>query len=740
MTVRRLSTILCILISGVGFAWAQATPTPSELADPFFGVDNGGNTVPGSTVPFGFVEFSPDTVHQSTSGYSSKHAIIGFSPTHVSGTGGNSKYGNFRVTPLAGPLSVANLSFEKSDEHALPGYYSTVLKQDHGTVLSELTATRMVGVARFTFPAGSEGNMILEATSHILLDQRATQAEATVIDDRHISGSASLTGGWNPAPYKLYFYAEFNRPAVRSGTWTAKPGAWQVNANERHVEGEQGSDYRNRVGAFAAFDTSKDRVVELKLAVSFVSVDKARSNLESEMLQENFDSLRRRTEDAWKKVLSTIQVTGGTDAQRRVFYSSLLRAHYMPHDLSGENVWWESTEPHYEDFYTLWDTFRTVHPLFTLIEPERQRDMVRSLIDTYRHTGWLPDSRIAGANGLTQGGSNGDVLVADALVKGLTGIDYRTAYEALLKDAEVESPEPLNEGRQLEDYKRLGYMSLSYTRSASRTLEYAYDDFCIAEVARILGHADDARRYSARSANWSNLWDSTKRCTRPRYADGRWLENYSCEHEFPDNTLQWWDWPFYEGSGIQYSTYVPQDVLGLIAKVGGDNAFVAWLDDLFDRKLYNPGNEPDLLAPYLYLHAGRPDRTAERVRALLASEYHPGRDGLPGNDDAGTMSSWYIWGAIGLYPNAGQPLYYIGSPLFTHTVVHLGGDKAFVIDAPDTSGRNRYVQSAELNGIALDRAWLTHAEVAAGGRLLLRMGSTPSLWGRTDRPPNGIHQ
>jgi predicted alpha-1,2-mannosidase len=728
---------------------------PIDLADPFFGVDAGGNTVPGAAVPFGFVEMSPDTVYMATNGYASRGNIIGFSPTHVSGTGGNSKYGNFRITPTTGELAVGNLNFAKSEETASPGFYGVTLASQRGPVVCELTASRLVGIQRYTFPVGVPGNLILDVTSHVLLNQKATRAEATVVDDRHVSGSASLTGGWNPAPYKMYFYAEFSRPAVRMGTWTFKPGAQQMS-DSRHVEGEQASDYRNRAGVFAVFDTSRARSVEVKIGVLFISAEKARANIATEA-SGGFDDIRARAVAEWEKVFATIQVTGGTDAQRRVFYSSLLRLHYMPHDVTGENVWWQSQEPHYEDFYTLWDTFRTVHPLFTLIEPDRQRDMLRSLIDTYRHTGWLPDSRIAGANGMTQGGSNGDVLVADALVKAMSGIDYATAYEALKKDADVESPDQLNEGRQLEDYKRLGYMSLSYTRSASRTLEYGYDDFCIAEVAHILGHADDARRYLERSAAWTKLWDPNLKCVRPRYADGRWLENYDCDREWPDFTTEWWDAPFYEGSGIQYSTYVPHDPKGLIAKLGGDAGFVAWLDRIFDASppdepavgasgqtirlastLYNPGNEPDILAPYLYIHAGRPDRTALRVRRLLASQYHPGRDGLPGNDDAGTMSSWYIWGAIGLYPNAGQPFYYIGSPIFPHTVMQVGGGRTVVIDAPETSDSHLYVQSAEWNGSPLLRAWLTHQQVAAGGRLVLHMGSSPSKWAIDDRPPNGM--
>jgi predicted alpha-1,2-mannosidase len=708
----------------------------TQWVDPFVGVDAGGNTVPGAAVPFGFVELSPDTVHGSTNGYSSHGQILGFSHTHVSGTGGGSKYGNFRVTPTVGAVSVGNLKFAKSDEQASPGYYAVTLAAEGGNIRCELTASRLAGLQRFLFPVGPEGNLILDITSHVMLSQRATHAEATFLDDTHIAGSASFVGGWNSGAYTLYFYAEFNRPARRVGTWAADQGLMRLNAGQKHIEGDQKNNYQNRVGTFAVFDTTKDRAVQMKLAVSFISVEKARTNLEQEMPDWDFESVRSSAENSWEQVLKKIEVSGGTESQRRIFYSALYRTHYMPHDLTGENVWWQSSEPHYEDFYTLWDTFRTVHPLFTLIQPERQRDMVRSLVDTYRHTGWLPDARIAGANGSTQGGSNGDVLVADAIVKGMTGFDYQTAYEALVKDAEVESTHPINEGRQLEEYKRLGYMSLNHNRSASRTLEYAYNDFCISEVARALGKNDDAEKYLKQSSNWTKLWNPEKRCIHPRYADGRWLENFECSHEYPDGTTEWWDVPFYEGSSLQYSVFVPHDVHGLIQRVGGDEAFTKWLDELFDRKFYNPGNEPDIMAPYLYIHAGRPDRVADRVRTLLDTEYREGRRGLPGNDDAGTMSSWYVWSAVGIFPNAGQSFYYIGSSLFKHVSVDVGSGRAFVIDAPESSASNRYIQSAELNGKPLIRAWLTHAEVATGGYLVLNMGATPSKWGGVERPPS----
>lgn len=730
-----MSELRFLLPACLGLVLAAGTPRLTPLADPFVGVDGGGNTVPGACVPFGFVSLSPDTTNAETNGYASAGRLMGFSHTHVSGTGGEGAYGNFRVTPTSGPLCAGNLRFGRSNETASPGCYGVTLKSGEVPIRCELTATRLVGLQRFTFPAGAQANVLLDASSHVKLGLRATHVEVDILDDRHITGTATLQGGWNPGACTLHFYAAFNRPMQRWGTWSADLGQWNTAQGQRHAEGDQTRNYAAQTGAFAVFDTAVDPVVEMKLAVSFISVDQARRNLERELPDWNFEGVRHAAEEAWEQVLGKISVEGGSEAQRRIFYSALYRAHTMPHDLSGENVWWSSSEPHYEDFYTLWDTFRTLHPLFTLIQPERQRDMVRSLIDTYRHTGWLPDARIAGCNGLTQGGSNGDVLIADAMVKGLSGIDYETAYQALLKDGDVESPRPLNEGRELGNYLRLGYLSLSQSRSASRTLEYAYNDFCIAEVAQRLGRAEDARRFLKRSANWANLWDPQTRCIRPRYANGAWLENFDREHEYPDASTQWWDVPYYEGRPVQYSTYVPHDVEGLMRRLGGEAAFTAWLDELFDKQLYTQGNEPDLLAPWLYIHAGRPDRTAERVRAILASEYREGRNGLPGNDDAGTMSSWYVWAAMGLYPNAGQPWYYLGSPLFTKASLDLGAGRTFVVEAPGTSAVNRYVQSAELNGRPLARAWIHHTEVSAGGRLVLHMGPKPSAWGQSEHPP-----
>jgi predicted alpha-1,2-mannosidase len=710
--------------------------------DPFVGTENGGNIVPGAQIPFGFVHVSPDTANPNSAGYNSYENILGFSQTHVSGTGGASKYGNFLTTPWVGKLRVNNLSSPRSEEAASPGYYTVRLTRSD--VKAELTATRLVAMHRYTYPASNLSHVLIDVSSVVqpesgkdaIKNPHPVDCDVRVIAPSRIEGTANFIGGWNQSPYTIHFAAEFDRPLEAFGTWR----------DDRIEPGIRAASNEGKVGAYVTFDTTSKQTVQMKIGVSFISTEKARANLLQEIPNWDFDAVRRQAEAAWETVLQQIKIEGGTEEQRKIFYTAVFHSHCMPHDLMGENAWWNSREPHYEDFYAIWDTFRTHFPLLTLIQPERARDMLRSLVDTYVHTGWMPDSRIAGANGMTQGGSNSDVVVADAIAKGVTGIDYRKAYEAMVKNAEVDSARPLYEGRQGSEYRRLGYVSMNYPRSASRTVEYAYNDFCIAQVAQALGHTAESQKYFERSKNWMNVWSDETRSARPRYADGRWLVPFEAAHSYPDKDYSYWDAPFYEGSGYIYGTYVPHDAQGLINKLGGDAPFIAWLDEFFanpptrdpgfNRGLYNHNNEPDFLAAFLYIHAGRADRTQERVRRILATEYTTGRGGLPGNDDSGAMSSWYVWAAIGLYPNAGQPFYYICSPLFQQATINLGGGRRFIIEAPEASETNLYVQSAMLNGRALERSWLKHDELAPGGRLMLRMGAKPSAWGRENRPPS----
>jgi predicted alpha-1,2-mannosidase len=443
---------------------------------------------------------------------------------------------------------------------------------------------------------------------------------------------------------------------------------------------------------------------------------------------------------AWNKALGTVEISGETREQAQIFYTALYHTMLMPVDRSGENPLWKSDEPYYDDYYAIWDIFRSSGPLLTLIAPERQTGIVRSLVDIYRHESWLPDARSGNFNGRTQGGSNAEFMITDAWLKGLKGIDWETAYAAEVHDAEVAPADHFKEGRGgLEDWHKLGYVSVEGSdRSGSVHMEYAADDFEIALLAKGLGKTADYEKYLARSGNWKNLWDSSfseagfTGFIRPRHRDGSWLKPFTAM-----DSCSWRGDTFYEGNSWTYSTFVPQDVASLIEKSGGKEQFVRRLDAFFAVPgRYDVGNEPGFLAPYLYNWAGRPDKTAEHVRAIIAKSYHAGRNGLPGNDDSGAMSSWFAFGQMGIYPNAGQDVYLIGSPAYPRTTLHLGDGKEFTIEARNVSAENLYVVSAELNGKPLDRAWLRHAEIAAGGRLVLTMARTRGHWAEGEVPPS----
>ncbi len=712
------------------FAGALAVPgsagaqSPASFVDPLIGTAGDGNTYPGAKVPFGFVSASPDTTSPTTGGYNAAGRIVGFSQTHVSGTGGGGQYGNFRLTPVSS-LRATDLDSEFSREIAKPGSYSVTLGREG--IRASATATRLAAIYRFHYRPGAEKHVVLDTTSVLDLPggQSPVSSDTEIVDGKRIEGSASFRGGWQKAGYKLYFSVRFDRKVTAAGT--LKGGALRGKPT---VHGGP----TDRTGAYASFGGGGAEV-RAKIGVSFVSVARARAN-GGTIRRFDFARTRRAAEREWALALEGVTVAGGSAAQRTVLHTAVYHSQLMPHDLTGENVWWKSRVPHYEDYYTLWDTFRTLHPLLTLIQRKRQAQMVESLVDTYRHNGWMPDARITGRNGLTQGGSNGDVLVADAAVKGLTGIDYKTALKALIKNGNTQSPRPMAYGRELNDYRQIGFVPYPIGRSASRTLEYSYNDFAIAQVANAQRRPDVAQLFLARSHNWKNLWDPATRTIRPRLASGAFVTPFEPHLGSPEGATNAWDSPFYEGTPRQYSAYVPHEIARLIEKVGGDEAFAVWLDELFYGKRYDPGNEPGLLAPWLFIHAGRPDKTADRVREVLA-QYTNARNGIPGNDDAGALSSWYVWGALGLYPNAGQPFYYIGSPLFGHAQIDVGKGRTFKIEAPGTSDANRYVQSATLNGGPLARAWVTHQEVAGGGTLVLRMGPQPSpTWGRSERPPS----
>jgi predicted alpha-1,2-mannosidase len=478
----------------------------------------------------------------------------------------------------------------------------------------------------------------------------------------------------------------------------------------------------------------------MKIGISFLSVDQARANLASEIPGFDLAAVQSQAESAWDKALSTVSIESTSKDDEVEFYSAIYHTMLMPTDRTGENPVYTSSEPYYDDFYTIWDTFRSSSPLLTLIAQERQTDMVRALVDMYRHEGWLPDGRSGNYNGRTQGGSDADMTIVDAYLKHLPHIDWETAYKAVQKDAEVTSPNQLKEGRDdLDEWRSLGYVSMEGTdRPGSKTMEYAANDYAIALFAKGLHKDADYQKYLQRASNWKNIWDADATdhgfsgFIWPRHRDGTWKTNFD-----PLLSGTWGSDSYYEGNSWTYSTYVPQDVAGLIKASGGDARFVERMDAFFDLPgRYDVGNEPGFLAPYLYIWATRPDATQSHIRAILARNYHAGPKGLPGNDDSGAMSSWYAFGKIGFYPNAAQDVYLVGSPAYRRVRIALGNGLNFVIETRGDVAANPYIASATWNGRPYNRAWFTHEQLMQGGTLVFTMSATPTKWGANAPPPS----
>jgi predicted alpha-1,2-mannosidase len=646
-----VSLLLTLVVFAALSSCALAQNHPAPAVDPFLGVDGGGNVFPGPTVPFGMVKLGPDTEDLSANaGYSSTAKVLGFSHLHVSGTGGGPKYGNILVTPIVGAIEPGKMSSDRNAESTAVGYYRTVLSR-YG-VLAELTATRRVGYHRYTFPKAANAHIAFDLAHCLTVTyagegQKFLGGEVRILSTTEVEGVARYTGGWNKGgEYDVYFTTVLDTPARSAGTWTA-----QGLTPEPAAQSGAGP-----LGAYFDYTTTTNaQSIQAKVAISFVSIEQARQSLVVEAPGWDFEAVRKQAEQAWETALSPVKIRTDSPELERAFYTALYHNMLMPVDRTEENPAWKSTEPYYDDYYAFWDTFRTSSPLLTLIAPTRQVDLVRSLVDIYRHERYMPDARSGNDNGRTQGGSNADVLIADAWVKDLKGIDYNTAFAAMLKDAEVPPPDSHKEGRGgLADYNSKGYVTLRDERSGSRTMEYAYDDFAIATVARGLGRTAEFETYSGRAGNWRSLWDSWLSAEgvtgfiRPRNADGSFISPFT-----PSMGGSWPDL-FYESDSWQYSLYVPQDVPALIQQCGGSEAFVRRLDTIFDNRHYDVGNEPGFLLPVLYIWAGRPDRTADRVTEILARNFGPGRTGLPGNDDSGAMSAWYAFHLMGFFPSRGR--------------------------------------------------------------------------------------
>jgi predicted alpha-1,2-mannosidase len=703
--------------------------------DPFIGVDWGGNTFVGSVVPFGMLKVGPDIEtfdgHRSGFGYWSNGVILGFSHLHLSGAQG--KYGNILVAPVTGPLDISDIKSPRTEEVAQVGYYAATLTRYN--VRAELTSSRRVGFHRYTFSNAPDAHVTVNVAAALGLgtgseSQNFLGAEVHVLSDREVQGVACFRGGWNKGgEYRVFYDMLLDTPATKVQTWTEAA----LTAERDAVVTED-----KPIGVTFDFHAHAHQVVQAKVGISFISTDQARQNIQTEIPGWSFEAVHRANTAQWNKELGKLQLTGETDAQRRKLYTAMYHVMMMPVDRTGENPGWSSTEPYYDDYYAIWDTFRSSSPLLMLIAPDRQRDIIRSLIDIYRHTGYMPDARSGNDNGRTQGGSNANVVLADAYVKGLTGIDYATALQAMLHDAEVPPQNAQKEGRGgLKSYNKLGYITTADERAGSRTVEYAYDDFAIAEVACGLGQTQAAARALRRAHNFEHLWDPDmtrlgfKGFLRPRNPDGSWADPYLVVRG---------TWPdfMYEGDIWTYSLYAPQDMRRLIEMAGGEKQFNARMDFIFSRGHFDVSNEPGFLMPVLYNYSGRPDKSADIVHLLLEKAFTDTRAGIPGNDDSGAMSSWLLFQTMGIFPVAGQDVYLISSPSVPDASLSLGSGKRLRIVAKgfDPSGLNRYVQSATLNGHDLQTSWFRHAQIKDGATLVLTMASSPSKWGTATLPPS----
>lgn len=689
-----------------------------QYVDPRIGSEGLGRVFPGPSMPFGMVKPGPDCTVKPNAGWAPIPEIVtGFSQTHVSGTGGGQKYGNVLVQPFIGNDNVSNFEQKRVSEDISLGYYTTTFENG---IKTEITTAERCAFYRIRYPLSNKKPSLFIDASHYLgksniPDLREAQqfvgAEVEVINDHEVRGFTRIRGGWNNgSAYTVYFCLQTDKP-------------FQSIVKE---------DNQKAVLHFG------DTLVNVKIGISFISSLQAKRNIP----ETNFDTQLFLLRQSWEKILSRIHIEG-TEEQKRMFYTGIYHTCLMPVNRTGENPSWTET-PYYDDYYAIWDTYRTSTPLITLLDEQREVDIVNSLLNIYKREGYMPDARSGNCNGRTQGGSNAEVVIADAFVKGLQGIDYELALEAMLKDADVDpGADHEKHGRGgLTEYNTLGYIPYGIDRAGNRTVEYAYDDYCIALVAKGLGREDLYERFIKQSDNWRNLWrsdyewDGVKGYIMPKDKNGVWLDSVPWGHSkvyhpripYTPITkvapwyLPWWSTFFYEALSAEYSLSIPHDVPGLIEACGGEETFMRRLNLFFERKRYNVANEPSFLTPCLYHWLGRPDLTSDRVRQIITDNYNDSPTGLPGNDDSGAMSSWLVFHMMGLYPNAGQDYYLLHAPLLKAYTMQLCNGN--IIHAT-VKGKGTHYEKVTFNGKELKDARISHQQLMTGGELVFYRKASP---------------
>ncbi|HEY7876492.1 MAG TPA: GH92 family glycosyl hydrolase [Actinomycetota bacterium] len=755
--MRRLGVIACCLalFASLPFAPARAQleqRNPVDYVDPFIGTLGGGFAFPGPSAPYGMVQLSPDTDgYLAYTGYMYHDQFIrGFSHHHIESMGVKSN-GNLPFMPTVGPV-VSNdprlywSKFDHATEDASAGYYRVLLER-YG-IDAELTTGTRVGMHRYTFPPSPQSNVILDVGRSNKEwepwdpSTSVHQSSLEVVDESTVVGSAD-----SDQSYTIYFAAKFDRPFDSFGAWDAYGDA--------PVEGK-GSAAGKGAGGYVSFDTTSDRDVLVKVGISSVSRANALMNLDAEKPDWDFDALRNKTRARWSDALSTIEVDGATDGDKTSFYTALYHAQQHPNvysDVNGEYMGHDKQvhvtdgHEHYANF-SLWDTYRGENQLLATIAPDRYRDMMLSLLDIYDQVGRFPQWAMNDALPDYMVGDPVQMTIVDGYCRDiLDGTDVNAFYDALRHQA-FDVRRAWN-----ADYLDRGWIH----QGASETLEYALADFALALMADSMGYDSDRDLLLERARNYAHVIDPASGFARPRNADGSWKTPYAPEE--PDH--------FVEGTGWQYTWLAPQDLSGLFDLVGAGGGGQTRaeriqivrdrLDTFFSTAVtervpavtpeaqqkstgfgvfyagnqYAPSNEHDIHAPYLYDYAGQPWKTQGIMRGYQGL-FRPTPDGLPGNDDLGSMSAWFVWSALGFYPvTGGAPVYAVGSPVFESAVIRPAGTpRRIEVRAPGASAVDKYVQSATLGDAALDRPWFTHAELFRAGRVELPMGPTANeSWG-----------
>lgn len=747
---------------------ADGETRPSDYVRPFVGTQGEGNTYPGPSAPFGMIQISPDTDTtnwDTDSGYEyTDPTIQGFSLTHLSGTG-CPDLGDFLFVPQVGepalvvgtkdqPASGYQSSFSHTDESAAAAYYKVKLQKSG--VITELTAGERAGILRFTFPASDEASIMTDL-NHVITGGRWHIAESRLrIEDQSTVTGFHLVNGWARERY-LYFAARYSRPfddaqIISSG----KPVIYKSYVNYRFRSRNEAVG--TNLQFLATFKTHADEVIQVKVAVSAVSAANALQNLEAEIPGWDFEKLRETTRTKWDHELSRIEIEGSPE-QKSTFYTSLYHAFLTPNlyqDVNGEYRGFDQNIHHAEKFtkytvFSLWDTFRAEHPLLALIQEKRDSDMINSIVAHYDQSAdhLLPMWELQGNETWCMIGYHAAPVIADGFLKGVKGFDAQHAYDAIKATA----MNPDYDG--LASYRKLGWVPCDEEdESLSKTLEYAYDDWSIAQMAKGLGKQADHDYFMKRAASYKNIFDPAIGWMHSKDSNGNWRTNFDA-HLFGGGTnLQ----DVTEGTSSQYSWFVPQDVPGFISLMGGNEQFAARLDSLFDAKQsekfthelsandlrgcigeYWHGNEPSHHVIYLYCYAGMPWKAAELLHRVVTTQYGSGPGSLCGNDDCGQMSAWYMFTCMGFYPVCPASDYYvIGAPQIPSAAMHLSNGKTFRMTAENISNQNIYVQSVKLNGKNWDSPFLPWKELKNGGTIDFVMGATRSSWGIHAAAPNNF--